>query len=245
MRRINDDRQVGFAFEHRHTSDVHHIAVGGFKCADAAFAENNIVIATRCNVFSRHEPFGNGGGQAALEDHRFVDASHFFQQIKILHVARADLDNVDIMFEKGVEHAQIHQFGDNRQVVFISRLTEYGQTSDAFALKGVGTGARFESTAAQQTATGCRDLLRGQIDNVGLSDANLPKVELCQRIKKRVPDFTFLEAPLGQDPDKRNYVVSNAKLEKTGFKLAHSLDDGVAELVKGYAMVRNARYGNV
>ena len=81
--------------------------------------------------------------------------------------------------------------------------------------------------------------------NVGLSDANLSKMELCQRIQANVPGFVFLEAPIGEDPDKRDYIVSNARIEATGFKPAHSLDAGIAELVKGYRMIRNGMYGNV
>jgi nucleoside-diphosphate-sugar epimerase len=60
-----------------------------------------------------------------------------------------------------------------------------------------------------------------------------------------VPGFVFLEAPIGEDPDKRDYIVSNARIEATGFKPAHSLDDGIVELVKGYRMIRNGTYGNV
>jgi len=81
--------------------------------------------------------------------------------------------------------------------------------------------------------------------NVGLSDANLSKAELCERIKKHVPNFVYLEAPVGEDPDKRDYIVSNARIEQTGFKPAYSLDDGIRELIKGYRMIRNTVYGNV
>ncbi len=81
--------------------------------------------------------------------------------------------------------------------------------------------------------------------NVGLSDANLSKAELCERIKKRVPNFVYLEAPVGEDPDKRDYIVSNARIEQTGFKPAYSLDDGIRELIKGFRMIRNNVYGNV
>ena len=59
--------------------------------------------------------------------------------------------------------------------------------------------------------------------NVGLSDANLSKWELCEEIKKQVPDFYFVEAAVGNDPDKRDYIVSNAKIEATGFRPNHSL----------------------
>jgi nucleoside-diphosphate-sugar epimerase len=89
------------------------------------------------------------------------------------------------------------------------------------------------------------DKMKGQIYNVGLSDANVSKKELCERIQKQLPDFVFLEAPVGKDPDQRNYIVSNAKIEATGFKPEYSLDRGIAELIKGYKMIRNTRYGNV
>jgi len=89
------------------------------------------------------------------------------------------------------------------------------------------------------------DRMRGQIYNVGLSDANVSKRELCERIQKQVPDFVFLDALVGKDPDQRNYVVSNAKIEATGFKPMHSLDAGISELIKGYTMIKNSRYGNV
>ena len=87
--------------------------------------------------------------------------------------------------------------------------------------------------------------MKGQIYNVGLSDANVSKRELCEIIRRHVPDFTFIDAPVGKDPDQRNYIVSNAKIEATGWRPAHSLDAGVAELVKGYTMLRNAVHGNV
>jgi len=87
--------------------------------------------------------------------------------------------------------------------------------------------------------------MRGGPYNVGLSDANISKFELCEKIQKHVPEFVFLEAEIGEDPDKRDYIVSNAKIEETGFKTGHSLDDGIAELIKGFKMIRNTVYGNV
>ena len=89
------------------------------------------------------------------------------------------------------------------------------------------------------------DKMKGQIYNVGLSDANVSKRELCEHIQKQVPDFVFLDAPVGKDPDQRNYVVSNAKIEATGFKPMYSLDAGIGDLIKGYTMIKNTRYGNV
>lgn len=87
--------------------------------------------------------------------------------------------------------------------------------------------------------------MRGEIYNVGLSDANLSKMELCQLIQKQIPDFVFMEAPFGKDPDQRNYIVSNQKLENTDFKPAYSLEFGVQELIKGYKMIKNTLYSNI
>jgi nucleoside-diphosphate-sugar epimerase len=87
--------------------------------------------------------------------------------------------------------------------------------------------------------------MRGRPYNVGLDDANLSKLELCTKIREHIPEFVFLEAPIGEDPDKRDYVVSNARLGSTGFQTEWSLDRGIKELIKGYSILRNSNYSNV
>lgn len=87
--------------------------------------------------------------------------------------------------------------------------------------------------------------MKGQIYNVGLSSANLSKFELCAVIQQHVHDFVFVDAPVGKDPDQRNYVVSNAKIEATGFRTTHDLDFGIKELITAFQIIRNRRYGNV
>lgn len=89
------------------------------------------------------------------------------------------------------------------------------------------------------------EIMKGEIFNVGLSDANVSKKELCEHIQKQLPKFLFIEEAVGKDPDQRNYIVSNEKIEATGFKPKFSLDHGVCELIKGYTMIKNTRYGNV
>ncbi len=89
------------------------------------------------------------------------------------------------------------------------------------------------------------DSMKNEAYNVGLSDANLSKLELCAQIRKQLPKFVFLEAPIGEDPDKRDYLVSNAKIEATGFLPRYSLGAGIQELIKGYTILRNGRFGNV
>jgi nucleoside-diphosphate-sugar epimerase len=87
--------------------------------------------------------------------------------------------------------------------------------------------------------------MEGQAYNVGLDDANLDKRELCQAIQRHVPSFVWTEASVGEDPDQRNYVVSNAKILATGFRPAVSLDRGIAELVRGYQILRRSQFANV
>ena len=89
------------------------------------------------------------------------------------------------------------------------------------------------------------DTLKGKAYNVGLDDANLSKLELCAVIRKHLPKFVYLEAPIGEDPDKRDYIVSNARIAAAGFKPEWSLDRGIQELIKGYAILRNTIYSNV
>jgi nucleoside-diphosphate-sugar epimerase len=89
------------------------------------------------------------------------------------------------------------------------------------------------------------EIMKNEPYNVGLSDANLSKLELCQEIKKQIPSFYFIEAQIGEDLDKRNYIVSNEKIERTGFKAEISLQEGIAELIKGYQIIRRREYGNV
>ena len=87
--------------------------------------------------------------------------------------------------------------------------------------------------------------MNGQAYNVGLSEANLSKLQLCAKIKEHVPAFTYLEAPVGEDPDKRDYIVSNEKIEATGWKPDWGLDRGIAELIRGYTMLRTQNFVNV
>ena len=89
------------------------------------------------------------------------------------------------------------------------------------------------------------DKMKKQPYNVGLSDANMTKLQLCQEIKKQVPDFYFVEATIGEDPDKRDYIVSNEKIEKTGYKPQVSLSAGIAELIKGYQVIKRNQYANI
>ncbi|WP_279041437.1 NAD-dependent epimerase/dehydratase family protein [Campylobacter helveticus] len=87
--------------------------------------------------------------------------------------------------------------------------------------------------------------MKGEAYNMGLSSANLTKRQLAETIKKFVPDFYIHSASIGEDPDKRDYLVSNAKLEATGWKPDVSLEEGIEELLRAFAMMKVNAFANV
>ena len=89
------------------------------------------------------------------------------------------------------------------------------------------------------------DHLRGQVYNLGLDSANLSKRELCGKIKEQVPELEIFESKLGKDPDKRNYIVSNKKLENAGFKASVKIESGIFELLQAFRMIRRTEFSNL
>ena len=85
----------------------------------------------------------------------------------------------------------------------------------------------------------------GEAYNLGLSSANLTKRQLAEKIKEYISDFEIYTSEVGEDPDKRDYLVSNEKLENTGWSPDHSLDDGIKELIKGYSIIQPNLFANV
>lgn len=89
------------------------------------------------------------------------------------------------------------------------------------------------------------DNFNNEIYNVGLSEANISKYELCELIKQKIPSFYFTEAEVGSDPDKRNYIVSNKKIENRGFKPQFSLSEGIDELIVGLKTLNTKLHTNI
>lgn len=89
------------------------------------------------------------------------------------------------------------------------------------------------------------DKMKGQSYNLGLSSANLTKRQLAEKIKEYIPNLYIHSASIGEDPDKRDYLVSNEKLESTGWSADNSLDDGIQELIKLFSMLKVNRFANV
>ena len=87
--------------------------------------------------------------------------------------------------------------------------------------------------------------MKGEPYNVGLSSANLTKRQLAEKIKEYVPELYIHSAEIGEDPDKRDYIVSNEKIESLGWRADYSLDDGIQELIKGYNIIKPNSFANV
>ncbi len=87
--------------------------------------------------------------------------------------------------------------------------------------------------------------LAGNCFNLGFSEANLSKRELCEEIKKIIPDFVYLISEIGTDIDKRNYIVSNEKIEKAGFKANRDLSTGIKELIKALPLLKRTQFANI
>lgn len=87
--------------------------------------------------------------------------------------------------------------------------------------------------------------MSGRPYNVGLDSANISKEGLALKIKQHVPKFFIHFAEVGEDPDKRNYIVSNQRLREAGFEAKRSLDEGIREIIKGYRMLGRSPMKNV
>jgi nucleoside-diphosphate-sugar epimerase len=77
----------------------------------------------------------------------------------------------------------------------------------------------------------------GRTYNVGLDSANLSKQQLAEKIREHVPGLQIQHAPVGSDPDRRNYVVSSGRLRAAGYQARRSLDEGIRELLVGYRLI--------
>jgi nucleoside-diphosphate-sugar epimerase len=89
------------------------------------------------------------------------------------------------------------------------------------------------------------DRMKGEPYNGRLRSANLTKRQLCGKIKERIANFYIHSAPIGEDPDKQDYLVSNDKNESLGCRPHYTLDDGIKELIKGFQMLQLNMYANV
>lgn len=87
--------------------------------------------------------------------------------------------------------------------------------------------------------------MKNEVYNVGLSSANLSKLELCRVIKKHLPKLAIITSEVGKDPDQRNYIVSNEKIETAGFRPCYTLDWGIEELIRAFTFLKDSVYDNL
>ena len=80
-------------------------------------------------------------------------------------------------------------------------------------------------------------IYNGEIFNIGLTEENINKKQLVERIQEQIPNTSVTFSDYYEDPDKRNYIVSNEKIESTGWKPKYKLQDGISELIEAYKMI--------
>ena len=150
---VDDHRQMGHLFQHRHGGNVQRVAHAGLKGADAALAQHHVGVALGHDVLGAHHQLLQGGGQAALQQHRGLQAAHGFQQLKVLHIACADLDHVHVGILKQVDVLVVHQLGHDGLAGHSAGLLQKLQALGTQTLKAVRAGAGLECAAAQDAGT--------------------------------------------------------------------------------------------
>ena len=151
---VNHNGQVGHGFQHRHGGQVQRVAHARLKGADAALAQHNVGVAFGHDVLGAHHQFLQRVGQPALEQHRRLQAAHGLQQLKVLHVARADLDHIHPGVHKQRDMLVVHQLGHDGLARRGAGGLQQFQPLGPQALETVGAGARLERAAAQNAGPG-------------------------------------------------------------------------------------------
>src|SRR5882724_10047181 len=163
VRRIGNHREMRKLLDDGNGCDVERVASVGLEGADAAFAEDDVVVAAGKNVFGAHKKFLHGGGETALEQNGLANFAEGAQQKIVLHVARADLEHVNVAGHHG-DLRSVHDFADGEQAEFVSGFLHELQAFFAEALKGVGRGARLEGTGAQNFCASFADAFGDGVD---------------------------------------------------------------------------------
>ena len=159
MARVGDDRQVAHALDQRNGAQVERVARGGLEGADAALAQDDVRIALVHDVLGRHQPLFDGRRQAALEHGRQLRAPDLLEQREVLHVARADLQDVRALGH-ALDLPWLHHLGDDRQACLASTLLEHLQAFNAESLERIRRGARLEGAAPEKTRARRGDAVR-------------------------------------------------------------------------------------
>ena len=156
--RVHNNRQMAELLHSRNRAEVQRITRVCFEGTDTTLAEDNIFIALTHNVFCRHQPLLNRRSQTTLQQNRLIGFAQFLEQLKVLHIARADLNQVNIL-NKALYHVRRHDFRNNRQTGLCLSCLQKIQALLLQSLEGVRRGTRLESTATHQRCACCLHIL--------------------------------------------------------------------------------------
>ena len=145
--RCVSDFRTGTAFR----SSVLRVIVS--KVRMPALAERHLVVAARDDVLGGHEPLLDGGGRAALQQHRLADLPELLQEREVLHVARADLEDVGVLGDHR-ERLDVHHLGHDLEARLLARQGEQLEALLGEPLELVGAGARLVGAAAEEARAG-------------------------------------------------------------------------------------------
>ena len=221
----------------------------------AATSTNRDAIATLCKLMSSQQriimPITNSG-YGVGEQGKFCTEDSPLRPVSLYGTTKVEAEQIALARDNSISLRLATVFGmaPRMRIDLLVNDFVYRGVNDRFVVLFEAHFKRNyihirDVARAFIHAIGHFEEMKGRPFNVGLSDANLSKAELCERIKLQVPSFVYLEAPVGEDPDKRDYIVSNSRIEATGYSPAHSLDDGIRELIKGFRMISNRVYGNI
>src|ERR1035437_4963387 len=167
---VRDNRQVGEFLDHRNGGEILGVARVGFKGTDAALAENHVVIAAGQDVLGGEQEFLDGGRDAAFEQHGFGLLAEFAQQVEVLHIARADLNDVGV-FREQRDLRLVHDFADHQQAVAVGGGAEHLKTLAAEALELIRRTAGLEGSAADHAGAGAGGQLGALLARVAILHA--------------------------------------------------------------------------
>ena len=154
MAGVGDDGQVRQVVQHRHGVEVEGVAGAGLEGADAALAQDNVVVALAHDVLGSHEQLVDRAGHAALEQNWGLGLADLLEQGEVLGVAGADLHDVNLLVQEDLHVAWVHDLGDDRHVELGGCLAQQVQAGGTHALVGVRGGAGLVGTAAQHRGAG-------------------------------------------------------------------------------------------
>ena len=154
MRRIDDHRQMCPLLHQSDGREIERVARRSLERADAAFAEDDLVVPSGEEVLGREQPFLDGRRRAALEQHGPPGTREDLEEREILHVACADLEQRGTV-ERG-KLRRLHHFGYRREAVPLGGVEQELRSLRAQTLERVRARSRFEGAAPQHRATGVR-----------------------------------------------------------------------------------------